>query len=83
MSVWWSVGLSAGGLCGAWLLTERRRVGWLVYAVLNVCWVVYAVASEQWGFLPTSLVFIAMNARGYVRWRDDAPARREEVACER
>lgn len=55
-----------------WMLGNKRRGGFLVFAAANLTWVVVGVWAHSVGIALGNLVFLASNLRGYVRWGQEA-----------
>jgi nicotinamide riboside transporter PnuC len=57
------------GLCGLYLVSEKKPIGFLVTAssVLFAVWV--AIMAGQYGFLVANAVTFALSVRGYYRWK--------------
>jgi hypothetical protein len=73
----WSFVLAAVSLYVTWLLGEKKTWGWLLAAVLQILWVGYALVTVQYGFVASSLIFLVLNSRNYVKWRRNDRERKE------
>lgn len=61
--------VDAFGFASNWLLTGRRRAGWVLSLAGQVVWLGVAVPTGQWAFVLASLVYGAVAVRGWVAWR--------------
>jgi hypothetical protein len=60
-------------LGGIWLLTERRRSGFLVASMGSVLWLIIGLLGAFsgraiWGLVGLSLATLCLNWRGYYMW---------------
>ena len=60
-------------LGGIYLLTARKRSGFLVAAVGSVLWLVVGITSTYsgrpvWGLVGLSIATLLLNSWGFVRW---------------
>ena len=62
---WVAMALSFGAV---WMLGNKRRLGFVLFAAANVTWVVVGVWAESVGITLGNVVFLASNVRGYLRW---------------
>lgn len=69
MNEWWSYLLAGLALFVTWHVGRKRAWAWLVATVAQLLWIVYAVMTEQYGFLASSVAFLLINLRNYVKWR--------------
>lgn len=57
--------ISALGLSSLALTGRRdaryRRVGWVLAICVQVVWLPYAITTRQWGFVPNSFVYGAID----------------------
>ena len=59
---------SVVGLVGLYLVTEKKRVGFLL-TIFSVCLAgVVAVMAGQYGFLVANTATFILAARGYIKW---------------
>ena len=72
---WWSWSLSAAGITVQILAGTAPRWAWIIGLFSQVPWCVFAVVTDQWGFLPSSLIYAAVYA---VHWWRVERARRAE-----
>ncbi len=56
------------GLTGAYLLTARNKMGFVLNVMACICSLSVAIISEQMGFIAYNLVFIALMTRGFLNW---------------
>lgn len=76
----WSFVLSAVGIVGILLAGSKRKLGWLVGLMVQPLWIVFAVSTEQYGFILNAVIYAAVYARNWLRWRrDEKPTRRRGV----
>ena len=56
------------------MLGDHRRAGFLLGAVASVAWALFSVQAESTPTLIANGVFLALNLRGWAKWRprDDA-----------
>ena len=54
---------------GLYLLTIKRRIGWLSGLAGCLLWIVYGLALALWPILITNVVFCIINTRGYLKWK--------------
>lgn len=77
MSQWWSWGLAVTALAVYWAVGNRWRWAWLAGIAQEAGWIVYGLRSGQPGFAVTAVLFAAVYARNWRRWkpgRVDTPA---------
>ncbi len=51
-----------------WLLSERRRSGFLVMIAANGGWLAVAFMADSPAMVVANVVLFAMNLRGWLRW---------------
>jgi hypothetical protein len=51
-----------------YLLGNRSRAGFVTMMAGNACWMVVGVLTSSLAMVIANLVFLAMNARGWLRW---------------
>lgn len=73
MESWiWGLLIDSFSLFGAWLLTRRKRMGWIVIMVeFAVLWVLFALHYRQWGFFPGIVIHLYVAFMGWKRWGHD------------
>lgn len=54
---------------GVFLLGEKRKEGFLCYAVENILWVVVALRLHLHGLLLVTGVGCVLQIRNYLKWR--------------
>ena len=52
------------------LLGNKSRSGFATMMCGNTCWVVVGILTSSVAMIIANLVFFAMNARGWIRWRN-------------
>lgn len=60
-----------------WLLGNGKKIGFLVGITANICGIIFGIMIESYASPPMNIMFIIMNVRGYLRWRE----RENEVQC--
>lgn len=66
--------VAALSLASAWLMSSHRRGAWPVAIVTNVAGAIYFARHGQDGLVALEAAFVAINTRGWLRWRPtDAP----------
>ncbi len=77
MAEWWSYLLAALALYVAWQLGRKKASAWLVGMGMQLAWIAYAVSTRQYGFIASSLTFLALNWHNYLKWRREEVKARE------
>lgn len=67
----WSFLLSALGIVGLLLAGSKYKVGWLIGFCVQPLWVIFAIQTEQYGFILNAVIYAAVYARNWLRWRRD------------
>lgn len=63
---WLAISLS---LYGAYLLGNKVKVGFIVFAISNVFWVILGVFfMASYGMALGNFAFLLLNIRGYIHW---------------
>lgn len=63
-------------LTALWLIGSKNRWGFVVFALANLTWlVVGAWLMQSFGIVLGNAVFLVMNVRGYLNWKQQSPAR--------
>lgn len=72
-AVWSALGWLAAGLnvWGNLALTTKGLRGWIIRIACNLCWMPYGIYTKAWALLANHLLFVAINAYGYWKWRRD------------
>lgn len=72
-TVWNALGWVAAALnvWGNLALTTKGLRGWVIRIVCNLCWMPYGLYTKAWALLANHLLFVAINAYGYWKWRRD------------
>ena len=68
LNTWAPWVLTIGSAIHPWLIGNRMRSGWLLHVVVSCGALSYYTATEQYGFLPTSMILIATAIRNYRKW---------------
>lgn len=71
MVMGWSFALMAIGLIGLWLVGQKRKSGWAISFFGQTVWITYAVVTRQWGFIISAVAYGYINARSWLKWRQD------------
>jgi hypothetical protein len=58
-------------LGGAWLVGDKRKIGFVAFMLGNIFWAVLAVKEALWGLLFVACVFFCINIRNYRKWSKD------------
>lgn len=64
----WSAFLTIVGVTGMYFVGQKKRFGFLINLVNQVFWLTYAIVTQQWGFIPASLLWGIVFFRNYVAW---------------
>lgn len=72
----WSFLLSAVGIVGILLAGSKRKIGWLVGFAVQPLWIVFAITTGQYGFILNAVIYAAVYARNWLRWRKEETPRR-------
>lgn len=64
-----TIPLSLINLLGLFLLSRRRRLGWLLTFVGETSWGVYGLSTAQWGLALGGFVTAVVQLVGWFRWR--------------
>lgn len=67
----WSFVLSGIGVVGIILAGSKYKVGWLIGFFVQPLWIVFAVTTGQYGFILNAVIYAAIYARNWLRWRRD------------
>lgn len=73
----WSFVLSAIGIVGIVLAGSKYKLGWLIGFAVQPLWIAFAVTTEQYGFILNAVVYAAVYARNWLRWRAEERAAAE------
>lgn len=55
-----------------WMLGNKRRNGFLLFAAANVTWLGVGVLAGSMGIFVGNLGFLIMNLRGFGRWSQES-----------
>ena len=64
----WSYLLAGLGVLSLYLTGKKLKSGWVVGLVNSGLWIVYGLTTEQYGFIVSAFVFIAVQYKNYVAW---------------
>ena len=63
----------AASLLAVYLMGNKNRMGFLSYIIANALWIYLGVFKMQsLGISIGNIFFLAMNLRGYLKWKPDA-----------
>ena len=57
------------GILGLYLVSEKKRIGFLVTAIAVLLAVIVALMAGQYGFLVANTVTLILSIRGFYRWK--------------
>jgi hypothetical protein len=64
---WLAMALS---LYGAYLLGNKKEIGFIIFAISNVIWILLGLFfMSSYGMAIGNLAFFLINLRGYVSWK--------------
>lgn len=73
---WLAMALS---LLGVYLLGNKKKIGFIIFAVSNLIWAGLGFTMMQsLGVAIGNLVFFVINTRGYIRWIREAAIKKAE-----
>lgn len=55
---------------GVYLVGSDKPIGWALSSIAESIWIVWAVYVGLWGMVPTAIVLLLMNLRGWYRHRN-------------
>jgi hypothetical protein len=61
--------LSFMALLGLYLVTQKKRIGFLIFIVKEMILIGYTIKTAQYGFAVVEPIFVAVNVNGYLKWR--------------
>lgn len=65
------------GVSGAWMITCKQSLGFVLCSVGCLCGFIIALISSQYGFVLSNMCFIMINMRGFFNWsQEEAPVER-------
>ncbi len=72
-TIWQVLGWAAFGLnvWGNLALTMKGVRGWVIRIFSNACWIPYGLATGAWALTANHLLFAAINAYGWRKWRNE------------
>lgn len=75
---WLAMALS---LYGAYLLGNKKEVGFIIFAISNVIWILLGLFfMSSYGMAIGNLAFCLINLRGYISWkRNDNDPKNNDV----
>lgn len=63
---WLAISLS---LYGAYLLGNKLKIGFVIFALSNVFWIILGVFfMKSYGMALGNFAFLLLNVRGYIHW---------------
>jgi hypothetical protein len=63
---WFAMALS---LYGAYLLGDKKKIGFVIFAISNIVWVVLgAFFMSSYGMAIGNFLFLLINVRGFIEW---------------
>jgi hypothetical protein len=71
--IWQIFGWAAAilNVAGNLALTTKSLRGWIIRIACNLCWLPYGIYARAWALCANHLLFIAINAYGWWKWRRD------------
>ena len=64
----WSYTLAGLGVLSLYLTGKKLKSGWLIGLVNSGLWIIYGWTTNQYGFILSALVFIAVQYKNYLAW---------------
>ena len=64
----WSYTLAGLGVLSLYLTGKKLKSGWIVGLVNSGLWIIYGWTTNQYGFILSALVFIAVQYKNYLAW---------------
>jgi uncharacterized membrane protein YeaQ/YmgE (transglycosylase-associated protein family) len=58
------------GLIGTYLITQRKRLGFLLNAIACVLGLIVAGLSDQMGYIVYNAVILTMLSRAFLKWQE-------------
>lgn len=74
MNLVWTLFGWAAAILNVWgnlALTTKGIRGWIIRIACNLCWMPYGVYTRAWALIANHLLFVAINAYGWWKWRRD------------
>ncbi|UVK59353.1 PnuC-like nicotinamide riboside transporter [Gordonia phage Pherobrine] len=76
---WWSWTLTAVGMTGIYLTTQKKIIGFAIGLGAQFLWITYALVSSQYGFIVSAFGYGFINMLGLIRWsRKDEEVQTDE-----
>ena len=71
--IWSIFGWAAAilNVAGNLALTTKSLKGWIIRIACNLCWMPYGIYTRAWALIANHLLFVAINAYGWWKWRRD------------
>lgn len=67
-------------LAGVFLITQKRRSGFLILSFFNLLWTIMGFYTKQYGVVFLMLAALIVNTRGYIKWyQDDQKKQKERI----
>lgn len=59
---------------GVWMLGNQKRNGFIIFSISNIIWVAFGFVMDEGGIgvIAGNLIFLIINARGWLRWKATA-----------
>jgi nicotinamide riboside transporter PnuC len=64
----WSYTLAGLGVLSLYLTGKKLKSGWVVGLANSGLWIIYGLTTDQYGFIVSAFVFIAVQYKNYVAW---------------
>ena len=64
----WSYLLAGLGVLSLYLTGKKLKSGWLVGLGNSLLWILYGWTTNQYGFILSALVFLAVQYKNYLAW---------------
>lgn len=59
------------GVYGMYLISEKRRIGFIFQGVSVVCAVIVSFIASQYGFVVSNFVMLGVVVYGFLNWKDN------------
>ena len=66
-----SVILALIQLCSSWMLSQKKRLGWILSISANIFALPYDTLTTQYGFVIVSLINLIIGIRAWILWREE------------
>lgn len=74
MTLLWNILGWVAAVLNVWgnlALTKKGLSGWIIRIACNLCWLPYGIYTRAWALCGNHLLFVAINAYGFWKWRRD------------